>query len=556
MRMRISKIVAFLTVICICASMCFFPTKADAEAIVLLDWSQSIINEAVAGTPLAYGNINRMSTNPPGLFVWSNTMISTTTMYMLALMSYHDPTLATTAASRKTVSVRLIEHIKNLVKSGNEPSCYGGLGGWVDNAIAQSLVLAKNTPVVWSQLSNDEKARCDFIMKAMLVTGNYTMNIDSNPVTDMSQRTWWEKGWNPNHVEGYVGVMIAGYIYFGGADAVNNILTTFSYDEYIAAMDSYGYTNMKYCFTQTGKQRLEVGGQDAGVIRNGVRVYGTVVGAKRPFRYRDILTKKEVPYEPMALYHSLAMRMYYHKCQSIIMDGTVKRGWIADGTTSPFEDKIGMGFELISGDEYGLRTDIGYINTGWRNSIITRSTLQALGYFHGPYARDIQMRMFVGTEDFLYKGKHGYFGYEKGKPTNGAVYSTSFNANGFKYHKEIWDKYLKPSSLVVTTKLTKVSGYLNAEIRLENNFTGEPKTVVAYLNIYQGDKLVDVYSTSVTIESNDKEIEKNTDMFFSLGYLGYSARENIVLPAGHTARLMVWDADNELSPLADVKELR
>jgi len=550
MRKRISKVITFLTAVCICAGICFVPIKADAQNIVLLDWSQEVIDSAIAYPYLANGAIHDMSKTPPKVYNWSASIESSSVMYFLALAEYHDSTLKSTNGI--TVTSRLLEHVRNFLVGGREPSCTGGNGGWTDNAIAQTLALIKYTPSIWNTLTNAEKEKCDFIMKAMLVAGNYLHNTANNPSRDMTQRNEWYKEWNPNLVEGSLGVMIAGYMYFGSAEAVNEILLAFSYDDYIATMTGYGYINMKYCFTQTGKARLETGNTtDAG----GGRVYG----AKRVFEYTDVPPSgnaKQIEYDPMALYHSLSVRMYYHTCQSKVYDGLTLRGWIADGTTSPFEGKKGMGFEMISMDAHGIRTDLDYINTGWRNNVMTRATLQALGYFHGSYASAIQMPMFVGTEDFMYKARHGYIGYEKGHQQTEPKYESNFKTFGYIFQKEIWDKYLKPSSLAVTTKLTKVSGYLNAEIRLENNFTGKPKTVIAYLNIYQGNKLVDVYSTTVTIESNDKVIEKDTDMFFALGYLGYSARENIVLPAGHTARLMVWDTDDELSPLADVKELR
>jgi len=551
--MRLNKVIALLTAICIYAGIGFMPIKSEAQTIVSPVWSQTIINDAVGYGYLASGAIHDMSKNPPTLYNWSITIESTSAMYMLALMSYHNPNSAST--SGVTVSARLLQHIRHLITGGKEPACTGGNGGWVDNSVAQALVLAKNTPAVWNALTSAEKEKCDFIMKALVVVGNYTLNSANNPVCDLTQQNEWHKEWNPNLVEGYVGVMIAGHIYFGGEDAVNAVLLAFDYDSYIQTMNSYGYINMKYCFEKTGKTLLEVGGKDAGVMTKNGMEYGTLVGAKRVFEYTDILTKKKIAYDPMVLYESLARRMYYHACQSKIYDGTTLRGWIADGTTSPFEGMNGMGFEMSGTDGDGLRTDIGYIHTGWRNSVITRATLQALGYFHGSYAKSIQMPMYVGTEDFLYKARHGYIGYEKGKQQTSPVTESSFQDMGYRYHKEIWEKYLKPSSFIATTTLTKSGGNVRADIRLDNNFTDGTKTVIAYLGIYRGDKLENLYSTTVSISSNNKTIESANDIKFELGFMGYGAA-TIPLPAGCTARLMVFDADNELSPLSDVKEIK
>ena len=142
-------------------------------------------------------------------------------------------------------------------------------------------------------------------MKALTVVGNYTQNYRNSPEADMSQIYEGLNSWNPNFQEGYVGIMIAAYYYFGGIDAttpdaVNQVLADFSYDEYIAQMDTYDFNSMKTYFEATGKTLLETGGTDA----NGGRVYG----AKIPFTYRG-KNEQNIPYDPILIYQHLEKKM-------------------------------------------------------------------------------------------------------------------------------------------------------------------------------------------------------------------------------------------------------
>jgi len=383
-------------------------------------WDQAMVDEAVSAADI--------SLPLDSTFQWKTSLETSEAFYILALMSFYSPNLESSKGVK--VSDRLIQQIGSLVTGGREPSCQGGLGGWIDNPAAQGLVLAKNTPEVWDNLEPVVKERCDFIMQAMAVTGNVTHNYRSSPNTDMTQIYNWVKTWNPNHVEGYVGVMIAAHMYFGGAEKVNAILKDFKYDEYIAKMDEYGFVNMKNNYESTGKTLLEKGGSDA--------LNGNFVAAKTPFTYMDILTSKELKYDPMELYNSLAKRMYYHEVQSVINNGTMNVGWIDDGSKSPYEGQIGMGFEFISMDAGGIRTSADYFMFGYRNSLVTRATLEAMGLWQGKYIDDLEARMFVGVEDFYYKIGVGYHGWSNGKDLGIQKESDGFKGMGAQYLKAIW----------------------------------------------------------------------------------------------------------------------
>lgn len=398
-------------------------------------WDQEIIDKAVAENPV--------SMNIGAGFVWKNTLKVSEAMYIMALAAYYDPEI--TATNGTLVADRLAQHLVNITEPGKEPSCRGSLGGWVDSPVAMSMVLAKKTPAVWNQLSKSEKDKLDFIMSVMAISNNYCQNYQNDPCSDLSQKYWWHKGWNPNHQEGGVGNMIAAYLYFGGADEVNKILTGFDYDTYVAKMTEYGYEDMKYFYETTGKELLENGGQDTN--ENGEK--GNVAGVKIPFTYKVNSGPKagqEIEYDPLELYSALVYAMYGKTVVSEYVNSAGEKvGYIMDGSTSPFEGLDGMGTEFDSMDANGIRTDAGYINSGWRNSVPTRATLMALGIWDSERMAEEEQRMYIGTEDFLFKisEEHGgYMGWQKGH-ASGPTTESAFDGQGFPYYKEVWDKFVK-----------------------------------------------------------------------------------------------------------------
>lgn len=446
-----------------------------------------------------------------------------TAMYMLALMSYFDTDL--TSSDGTKVSDRLLEHIRSVSSPGNEPTARGFLSGWVDGPVAQALTLARHTPKVWNALNDDERARVDFIMQVLAVVGNYTQNYYNNPSTDLSQSGLAYKTYNPNFQEGYVGIMIAAYLYFGGAEKVNSILADFSYDEYIKQMDAYGFRNMKYFFEKTGKTLLESGGTDA----NG----GTLKGARIPFCFQSASGAK-VEYDPLAIYDVLAQRMYSKEVVSEVYDKDGNLcGYIADGSKSPFEGMQGMAHEFSSVDAGGIRTDATYVMSGWVNSIPTRATLEALGVWDSERMRDADSRMYVGSEDFIYKvsPEHGgYAGYQKGHTTTPTI-ENQLGGWGFFFMKDIWNKLLKKDYQLNAGLLTEDSQTtLKCEFESRSPYDLKAKLVVA---IYQNDSLTYIKATPCTIQG-----------------LGKSQAEVSVNMAADMVKTYLWDPVKGMQPLS------
>ncbi|WP_020597373.1 cellulose binding domain-containing protein [Spirosoma panaciterrae] len=375
------------------------------------------------------------NTNPE--YTTYNTLATVKAMNYLALVAYHNP-------SNTTVVNRLLVQIRSAIKGGYEPTCRGAILGWTDNALAQSLTLAKYTSTVWSKLTSAEKNKCDWLMKALTVAGNYNQNFHNNPARCiLGVFQFGGKRTSPNIQEGYVGIMITAHKYFGGATAVNDTLAHFDYDRYLAAFTSLGFTNIIYGWTynfgdtSSGRaqmgSRMENGGTDAGG--------GTIAtqGVRRPFTFGDYSSPAvEIPYDPFQIYQALAARMYRHITHSQSDSGYA---YILNNRISPMTGLMGMCNELQGLDGAGERSSVRYAYDGWMNSILTYATLRTLGLWGNTAAhQDIDRRMKVGSIDLLYKYKAGYQGRSNGESKRHTE-PTGITL-GYIFLKDIWTNYL------------------------------------------------------------------------------------------------------------------
>ncbi len=429
-------------------------------------WDQAVIDTTVA-EKLTIFNLPRYEGNEivHGSWVGNNIIQRAPAVYLLALMSFENPNIASTDG--KTVSERLLEQIRHILIGGHEPAARGNVNAWCEAQVMNAFALVRHTPAVWDQLTDLEKDKVDFIVKMHAVSGNFTTNIHNEPRKALPQDMDYGKSWNPNFIEADIGLMLAAYMYFGGADAVNKILADFDWDEYMAKCEEYGFVQLKHTLTRAGKELMMNGGTDVagGTINS--------KGVRMPFTYLDQLTKTELPYEPFTIHEALSQKMYCHKIGNsteygyIGKDGNVydanthkKRGFIMDGTISPWHDRFGICFEFLATDGgrpdvpgNGIRTSLKYVFDGIRNSITTRATIQALGYWQeGSKANSFKARMKIGINDFIYKCEHGYSGFMRGYDQivpNGAE---EFIIFGYTYVMQVWTNYLSDEAQIVEIK--------------------------------------------------------------------------------------------------------
>ncbi len=407
-------------------------------------------------------------------------------MNYLALVAYHNP-------SNTTVVNRLLTQIRNAIAGGNEPTCRGAIAGWSNNSLAQTLTLAKNTPVVWSQLTSVEINKCDWLMRAMTVVGNYNQNFYNTPVRCLlGVNPFGGKRNAPNIQEGYVGIMITAHKYFGGTAAVNQILADFDYDTYLSTFESLGFTNIvfgwTYAYGNTPQGRtqmktlMEQGGTDLGG--------GTInpQGVRRPFTFQNYYSLGEVAYEPFQVYQALAERMYRHITHNVSTSG---QAYVLSNRISPMTGLNGMCVELQFTDGFGERSSVRYVYDGWSNSILTYTTLKTLGLWgNTPAHQDIDRRMKIGSIDLLYKFKAGYRGRSNGEFFNQIEFAGT--EYGYPFIKDIWLNYLwdrKDMTLFELMAPTLTESFTDVTLSssfADGQFTGVQGLIWNYTQARQG----------------------------------------------------------------------
>ncbi|AHF94827.1 hypothetical protein OPIT5_27715 [Opitutaceae bacterium TAV5] len=445
-------------------------------------FSPAVIDEAVACDLARWGYGPKVDTE----FGTWNTLHTSRAMYYLALVARLDP--AARATDGTVPADRALEHVRHVIAGGNEPMARGVIAGWADNPLAQTLALVRRTPALWDRLSADEHERCDWLMRALAAAGNYCHNAGAWIKRDIPQAESWGKSWNPNHVEGYVGVMIAAWHYFGGADAVNAELAAFDYEHWLAELRRLGFRHIVGCWEMAGRKLLETGGHDTGG--------GYAAGMRPPFVYQllerpadldpwfrgDILGKTRVPYDPMALLSALVYRMWpYIVISEFRIDDTLTAR-LADGSRSPFEGRWGMGYEFISWDAGGVRSDAGYVYEGFFNEVLTRATMQALGTWPvqpTDEANRLHAAMFVGGSDLLYKMKVGWHGKKNGKPSfQGAAPGGKM---GFNFTRDIFERLqCYDSAPAIDTPPADRTAVAGEKVVLRVLGGGEPAPVVRW----------------------------------------------------------------------------
>lgn len=147
------------------------------------------------------------------------------------------------------------------------------------------------------------------------------------------------------------------------------------------------------------------------------------------------------------------------------------------------------------------RSDATYSFLGWFLHIPTVAAMMALGEWpaDGTLA-DIEQRMFVGSEDLIYKLKTGYRAFAKGVSSN--QYEQNHKNESYPVMKELWNNFIKPR-LVPTSvnplKDNKISISPNPvhnelKIKSDNNFIqrvdvleNSGKTANTFSGFYQKD---------------------------------------------------------------------
>jgi hypothetical protein len=344
-------------------------------------FSQALINSAVAGPLIAFGapsaSDRRPGTSPAAVREAS-------ALYYLALVAHQHPSAA--ADDGTAVQTALLAQVGHLVAGGNEPDADGGLEGWSHALVADALVLLKNGPA-WHRLAADQQAKVTLLMEALGYAGNYTYNDANNFSSGLCGYGNFSKANNPNYQDGYLGVELAAIQYFGAA-AWDAMLTGFNDTAFIARLRAAGFTNAARCYSAAGP--------------------AATAAIARPFAWKGHRSS-----DLTGIWNQLAADTFDRPVVSSVAGmslGAAVTAHIADGTTSPGEGKCCMGREFDARDSSGLRSSALYVFEGWMNVTASRVVLSVLGQLDCAAATS-SARYEVGSEDLIYKLRHGYISY-------------------------------------------------------------------------------------------------------------------------------------------------
>jgi hypothetical protein len=315
----------------------------------------------------------------------------------------------------------------------NEPEAQGGIGGWSHNAAAWALLIAKQTPAVWSRLTTDDRHRADVLMQALAIGGHFTHGDANDYPVLLDGISWYHKSWNPNHIEGYVGVMIAAAAYFG-ADELNAFFRSFEYAEFRRKLEAVQFHNI----LQTWENEPAMIGllMDGGLYQYGSRPAGHGRGVRQDFTYRG-----RTLHQPWELYLTQADRLWSKTVRTIVRIHGDKASRLlnqhSEASLSPYEGQMGMVYEFEAMDFSGLRTSLGYAYDCVMIHLGTAAGLKVTGQWRDDTTgRDVEQRMAVGMADLIFKAREGYAGWANGRPSVSTL--EDLRRMGFDYIVPLW----------------------------------------------------------------------------------------------------------------------
>ncbi len=399
-------------------------------------FTQDIIDEAVAA-PCGSWAANNGNSNSGEK--------SANIMYYLTLAARFNPEAA--ASDGTLCKDAVLKQLRHLIAGGNEPfACVGCY--WGHAVVASALLLIKNTPVVYDELTADEKDRMDWLMRGLAIAGNWGFNDENNYSTGFDLMGNFGKGWNPNYRNTYLSIVLTASMYFG-PEELDEIFTSFDYDTYIAKYEELGFTNILATWTVAGKDLMENGGECT--LLGGIGLShmeagqpgGTGAGVKIPFKYNG-----HGPEDIEYLFKNLVEFTY--KWQVISEFGTPgadDHTYILSGKTSPYEGQMGMMNEFASSDGgsgkggSNIRSRCTYGYDSYEILVSVYANMKLLGGWDSSTEemQKLDNRIFVGNEDLIFKMQEGYHGFSSGNGSN--EYEYGYLSRGHKFVKDMWRNF-------------------------------------------------------------------------------------------------------------------
>ena len=343
-------------------------------------------------------------------------------------------------AGNTSVDRRLLQQMRYTIEGGNEITANGGYPAQHDRHVTAMYTLAKYTPRIWDQLSDEERHKIDLLMEASFVSNAFTTS-DHNPYILAGTQQYaldgddnLNRGWNPNFREGMIGGVLIGVAYFGGPAEAQAVLDDYDHEAFVEAVAEAGLDNIHETFTW--KQEHPESGAPTGTM---------IEEAIQNYRYRD------VPLDDyMRIYYLLTSDTYGERVDCGLNDGQGVRvsdgfaGMLLSGCDElPNKGERGMLKELDSHDAGGPRSSTLYAYDGFRVNLVNQYVLVATGFWRDGTLGDESLALKqVGITDLLYKIEHGYANYAKGRRQGS--FKGSGKEEGLALTQPLWEEVLRP----------------------------------------------------------------------------------------------------------------
>ncbi|MDF3129997.1 hypothetical protein P0Y35_12385 [Kiritimatiellaeota bacterium B1221] len=288
----------------------------------------------------------------------------------------------------------------------------GGYPAQHELHLVAMYTLAKLDSAFWHEkISPEQQKQIELLMKAAVISSAFTTAdasyADNTRARAMDGGTNFSRGWNPNFREGMFGMLIAGTVFFGGTDEVNQILNHYDHEAFVKELKDAELMNTHETFTWSETH------PESGAPRG-----ETIAANIRNYRYHD-----KPLMHPMDLYTELTLHTYGAQVNCGLNNGKgimykgIANGIIASGCEGlPNKGADGMLYEFDAKDAGGKRSSITYALSGFKPNLINHTLVVMGGYWQkGPEADELISRMNVGITDLQYKLEKGYYSYSKGK---------------------------------------------------------------------------------------------------------------------------------------------
>lgn len=345
-----------------------------------------------------------------------------------------------------TIHTRIVQNLKNIIIGGKEP-CIDAQHYWSYPLVTSCICLAKLTPLIWCEFTDEEKEKFDTLMTGFAVMSNYISNDKNHYKTGLNLKGDVYKHWNPNYKLSLVIPIIACGHYFGGNDELDDILINFDYDEFIAKCTKFGFKNILDLWTRETaiidnievpgvKEMLLNKGNAYVVEKNNVFDGGKGYGVHIPYLYNKA---RATDY---AIVDKLLNECYNGgPVCSQIGDESDYDAYILGGLISPVEGMTGMFKEFNGVDAYGVRSDAHYCALDFTMVVYMLATLKELGVWDETLDSELYQKICVGNTDLIFKLETGYMSNSNGKQH----IVKENNLFGYEFAKDYWLNHFEAS---------------------------------------------------------------------------------------------------------------